>query len=362
MTTAHVSHRSTDHVETDSARALRESEELHRITLQNMSDAVFITTELGTFTYVCPNVDVIFGYRQDEVQAMGKISCLLGRELVDREQLAASGEARNVEHEIVTKGGTRRALLVHIKQVAIKGGTTLYVCRDITERQELREVSGRLIHAHEEERIRLSRELHDDVAQRVGLLAVEISLHQDHLKGASLEVRQQVAKLLAQTEEIGSELHRLAHELHPARLTQLGLEASIRSFCRDLENARRIAIRVQIRAIPTDLDSSVALCLYRITQEALQNVVKHSGATRAMVALSTAHDEMFLTVIDNGRGFDAASVERKGTLGTVSMSERARQVRGQLLVTSKPGHGTWVEALVPFRNGESATSAAAVTQ
>jgi PAS domain S-box-containing protein len=334
----------------DSARALRESEELHRITLQNMSDAVFITNELGMFTYVCPNVDVIFGYRQDEVQAMGKISCLLGRELIDRDQLAASGEARNVEHEIVTKGGTRRALLVHIKQVAIKGGTTLYVCRDITERHELREVSGLLIHAHEQERIRLSRELHDDVAQRVSLLALELSEHRDRLKEAPLDVRQQVAKLLAQTQEIGSELHRLAHELHPARLKQLGLEASIRSFCRELGNARRIAIRVEIGGIPNELDSSVALCLYRITQEALQNVVKHSGATRAMVALSRARDEMFLTVIDNGHGFDAAAVDTKGTLGTVSMRERARQARGEMFVTSKPGHGTWVEVLVPFRN------------
>ena len=340
-----------ENVEIDAVRALRESEELHRITLQNMSDTVFITNELGAFTYVCPNVDVIFGYRQDEVQAMGTIACLLGRELVDRQRLAASGEARSVEHEIVTKGGTRRALLVHIKQVAIRGGTTLYVCRDITERRELREVSGRLINAHEEERIRLSRELHDDVAQRVGLLAAELSLHRDRLKDAPLDVRHQVAKLQAQTREIGSELHRLAHELHPARLTQLGLAASIRRLCREVEHARRIAIRVEIAGIPDDLDSSVALCLYRITQEALQNVVKHSGATRALVALSMARDEIFLTVSDNGRGFDAADVDKKGTLGAVSMRERAQQAEGQLLVTSKPGHGTWVEALVPIRNG-----------
>lgn len=122
-----------------SERALRESEELHRITLLNMSDAVFITRDDGVFTYVCPNVDVIFGYRQDEVQAMNHISRLLGRELIERAWLVESGEARNVEHEIVTKGGTRRSLLVHIKEVAIKEGTTLYVCRDVTERRQSEE-------------------------------------------------------------------------------------------------------------------------------------------------------------------------------------------------------------------------------
>jgi PAS domain S-box-containing protein len=116
--------------------ALRESEELHRVTLLNMSDAVFITDDHGAFTFICPNADLIFGYGPDEIREMGRIARLLGRELVDRELLAASGEIRNIEHEIITKSGSHRALLLHIKQVAIKGGTTLYTCRDISERKE----------------------------------------------------------------------------------------------------------------------------------------------------------------------------------------------------------------------------------
>ncbi len=462
-----------------SERALRESEELHRITLLNMPDAVFITRDDGVFTYVCPNVDVIFGYRQDEVQAMNQISRLLGRELIERAWLVESGEARNVEHEIVTKGGTRRSLLTHIKEVAIREGTTLYVCRDITERrqseqklrrneerltlalqaasmgtwdwdvptgemdwspethrifgddartqtpsfdsfldrvhpadrdrvfrtmanamdraasyethfrvrgydeverwvmgkgkawkngkllrmlgvfvdftehhhaaEELSELSGRLIHAYEQERIRLSRELHDDVAQQVSLLAAEVSLLHDRLRHASADVRQEIEKLSAHIEEIGSGLHRVAHELHPARLAQLGLADSIRIFCREMADVRRISIRVEIAGIPSEIESNVALCLYRITQEALQNVVKHSRASRAIVALAAARNEILLTVIDDGAGFDPMAVRQKATLGLVSMRERARLMRGQLVVTSKPGAGTWVEALVPFK-------------
>lgn len=123
-----------------SVQALRESEELHRITLSNVSDAVFITDDEGAFTFICPNVDVIFGYSMDEVRAMGRIARLLGRELVDRERLVTSGEMRNIEHDVTSKAGVRRALLVHIKPVSIKGGTILYVCRDITERKVSEEV------------------------------------------------------------------------------------------------------------------------------------------------------------------------------------------------------------------------------
>ncbi len=467
--------------DTVSALALRESEELHRITLINMSDAVFITNDQGVFTFICPNVDVIFGYGPDEVRTMDRISRLFGRELIDREQLISGGEIRNIEHEIVTKDGTRRALLVHIKQVNIRRGTTLYVCRDITERkqseqtlrrneerltlalaaasmgtwdwdlpsgdmswspethrilgdaagsripslasflellhfddrdrvsramtdamerdapyetefrvvgydeverwvmgkgkalrngkplrmlgvfvdfterhraeEELRELSGRLINAHEQERIKLSRELHDDIAQRLALLTLELGLLREHLERPSAEIHQRIAELSAQAEEIGSELHRLSHELHPAKLEQLGLEASIRGFCRELSEARQIRIHVELAQVPGPLPFDVVLCLYRITQEALHNVVKHSRATRAMVTLSAARNEVLLNVTDDGAGFDPLAVRAKDTLGLVSMRERARLVQGQLDVTSRLGTGTRVEVRVPIRNG-----------
>jgi PAS domain S-box-containing protein len=329
------------------AQALRESEELHRITLLNMSDAVFITNADGVFTFICPNVDVIFGYDQDEVRAMDRIARLLGAELIDPAQLAAQGELRNIEHQIVTKGGTLRSLLVHVKQVAIKGGTILYVCRDITERKEsekeLHELSGRLINAHEQERIRLSRELHDDVAQRLTLLAAQLGVLRHRLEQAPSDIQDHVAKLAAQTVEIGSELHRLSHELHPARLQVVGLEASVRGFCEELAAAREIGIDVRIAELPQPLSPDLTLCIYRIVQEALHNVVKHSGASRASVTLTNEAGHIVLSVVDDGVGFSTVAVRKKDTLGLVSMRERARLAGGQLAVTSMPGHGTQVE-------------------
>ena len=122
-----------------SYRALVESEELHRATIENISDAVFLTDDDGAFTWICPNVDVIFGYVPDEVQAMGRIEGLLGDRLVDLRDLAARGEITNVEREIRSKRGDVRHLLIHIKRVAIQRSTVLYTCRDVTDRKQTEE-------------------------------------------------------------------------------------------------------------------------------------------------------------------------------------------------------------------------------
>jgi two-component system, LuxR family, sensor kinase FixL len=113
--------------------ALRESEELHRATLGSISDAVFVTDDDGVFTYICPNVDVIFGYVPDEVQATGRLSRFLGENLFDLAELATKGEIRNVEREVTSKRGERRTLLIQFKRVSIRNGTVLCTCRDITE-------------------------------------------------------------------------------------------------------------------------------------------------------------------------------------------------------------------------------------
>ena len=149
-------------------RALRESEELHRLTLSNISDAVFLTDDDGAFTFICPNVDIIFGYGPDEVQAMGRIDRLLGENLFDRADLAARREIRNIERDVVSKSGEHRALLIHLKQVSIQASTVLYSCRDVTERKhaedELRATRLDLVHAS---RLALLGELMASIAHEI---------------------------------------------------------------------------------------------------------------------------------------------------------------------------------------------------
>ncbi len=149
-------------------RALRESEELHRATLSSISDAVFLTDDDGVFTYICPNVDIIFGYVPDEVQAMATIDRLLGDRIFDRRELSAKGEIRNIERKIRSKGGEHRTVLVHLKDVAIKGGTVLYTCRDITEHRlaedALQRMQIALTHAS---RLALAGELLGSIAHEI---------------------------------------------------------------------------------------------------------------------------------------------------------------------------------------------------
>lgn len=132
-------------------RALREFEELHRATLSAISDAVFLTDDEGRFTYICPNVDVIFGYVPDEVQAMARIGSLLGENLFDPKALAERGELQNIEREVTSKVGERRSVLILVKKISIQGSTVLYACRDVTERkhaeEELRAARLELAHA-----------------------------------------------------------------------------------------------------------------------------------------------------------------------------------------------------------------------
>ena len=149
-------------------RALRDSEELHRLTLSNISDAVFLTDDGGAFTFICPNVDIIFGYTPDEVQAMGRIDRLLGDGLFDRAELAARREIRNIERDVVSKSGEHRSLLIHLKQVSIQSSTVLYSCRDVTERKhaedELRTARLDLVHAS---RLALLGELMASIAHEI---------------------------------------------------------------------------------------------------------------------------------------------------------------------------------------------------
>jgi signal transduction histidine kinase len=181
----------------------------------------------------------------------------------------------------------------------------------------------------------------------MALLSAEIGLLRQRLNDAPKDVKDQLARVSVDAANIGSELHRFSHELHPARLWKFGLEASIRHLCDELSEARRLAVDLDMSAVPA-LEEDLALCLYRIAQEALHNVIKHSGASRAMVALRTDGGKVVLSVTDNGAGFDLEEVRYKDTLGLVSMKERARLVHAHLRISSTPGAGTTIEVHLPL--------------
>jgi signal transduction histidine kinase len=159
----------------------------------------------------------------------------------------------------------------------------------------------------------------------------------------------------SQLRDLSSEVHRFSLQLHPAQLGQLGLVAAAREYCKEIEERWSVTVQFRERGtIPTDLDTSVALCLYRVLQEALQNSVRHGDSNEVSVQLRREEDQLRLVIKDNGKGFEMKSQMHPTGLGMVSMRERVRQVFGSIEIRSKPGQGTHVEVMVPLL-GKTAT-------
>jgi PAS domain S-box-containing protein len=222
---------------------------------------------------------------------------------------------------------------------------------DITRRKlaedDAHELSRKLMGAQEKERARLARELHDDLSQSLALLSIQLqSLCGENVKPGM--VKKQVGQLTEQIQRLSSDVHRISHELHPSKLTQLGLEAALRGFCRETGAANGLKVRFEAKGVPGDLPNDISLCLYRIAQESLQNIVKHSATSFANVSLEAVNGDIRLAVSDNGCGFDPEAVKSKESLGLISMHERIRAVKGTLTVESVLDAGTRVEAQVPL--------------
>ena len=223
---------------------------------------------------------------------------------------------------------------------------------DVTERKraerELSELSGRLIHAQEEERTRIARELHDHLGQRMALLQINVERFEQDTAELSSKARQELNNIAELTEECSSELHDISHQLHPSRLDTLGLVAALGGFCREFSVQHDLQVQFVHQDVSGHVPKDVSLCLFRIAQEALSNVVKHSGAPEAQVELTHHGDQIDLCISDRGAGFNPAFAKREDGLGLISMRERLRLVGGHLSIESEVSHGTRIRARIPL--------------
>jgi PAS domain S-box-containing protein len=234
-------------------------------------------------------------------------------------------------------------------------------CIDVTERKlaeaALANVSRRLIEAQEQERTRIARELHDDFAQRLALLAIELEqLHQD--PPDLPEVRRRVGELQKQTTEIAIDIQTLSHELHSAKLQYLGMAAAMRGFCQEFGQHTKVKIDFKSHDLPSHLSQDISLCLFRVLQEALRNSAKHSGVRHVEAQLWGKSDEIHLTISDSGVGFDSEAAKESRGLGLISMAERLKLVKGTFSIESQPKLGTTIHARVPLSSGGESIRAA----
>ena len=156
---------------------------------------------------------------------------------------------------------------------------------------------------------------------------------------SDIEAGERSGRIAAQLRELSSDVHKLSHQLHPAKVEQLGLVTAAQSWCDDLAKQSGLRIEFSARNVPADLEPGISLCLYRVIQESLRNVVRHSHATAARVELTGETDGLRLTITDEGQGFDVNEATHTGGLGLVSMQERMRLLHGTIAVSSKPGSG-----------------------
>jgi signal transduction histidine kinase len=222
---------------------------------------------------------------------------------------------------------------------------------DTTERRKAQEVlsgvSRKLVEAQEQERARIARELHDDITQRLALMAIELNQLQDQSRDLPSEVRNRMHDLERMTSGVSASLHDLSHELHSSTLERRGLETGMRSWCREFAARQKVEITFNGTDVPRP-SREVSLCLFRVLQESLQNAVKHSGTKQIDVQLADGAGAIHLVVSDSGRGFDIESALRNGGLGITSMQERVRLVGGTIMFDSKPMTGTTIRVCVPI--------------
>jgi PAS domain S-box-containing protein len=221
---------------------------------------------------------------------------------------------------------------------------------DVTERRQahdaLEDLAGRLIRAQEEERSRIGRELHDHISQTLGVLTIKI----DQLR-AREDITPGIGGALDQlrqaTTEITDDVHRLSHRLHSSTLDYLGLIPALQKLTAEFSERHGISVAFAYESVPAPLSSEIALCLFRVAEEGLANIAKHSQSRFATVQVKGEPDGIHLKVEDSGTGFDMTAWGSKAGLGFVSMQERLRALHGTLHVDSAALRGTRIKAWVP---------------
>lgn len=235
--------------------------------------------------------------------------------------------------------------------------SVLVIGREVTEERRLQKVAeaahekiralaARLMAAQEEERRRLSRELHDDLCQNLASLSIDIGglIAEQPTPDAA---RTQLEALQRRVIHVAESARHIAYQLHPSVLDDLGLVAALRALCDEFSEREEIAVAFQHEGPRGLISRETAACCFRVAQEALKNIARHSGSEYASVTLSETEDQIMLCIEDDGAGFDLATVKGKGRLGLVSMEERARLVNGRLSIEAEPGRGSRIVLTAP---------------
>ena len=343
--------------------ALRRSENRYRALFDSANDGMLVRDLDGNAIMTNSAMTELTGYSADELTNMN-ISQLLSTTRLEptirrqRRQLEDNSEVitERYELQIIRKDGVERTIEVVTSLLADEQPPIVQeIARDITEqkraRENLRAYTGRVLFAQEEERQRIARELHDETAQALASLGMDIGTLAKNKGWSFKEVSKKLEELRCRTGEILRGVRSLSQALRPPMLEEFGLMAALQGLISDLTSQHGIDATSDIQGTPRRLSSDTELAIFRIAQEALNNVWKHAQATQCSLEVKFSPKKVSLKISDNGQGFDLPTVTEglaySGKLGMTGMQERARSIASKLTISSKPGQGTTLVLEVP---------------
>ena len=349
-----------------SARKRVEGEECFRALVDHAPVGMALETVEGEILHVNPAFCQMLGYTEDELRKMhcsqfshpddDAAEMVLFREL--REGWRPTYQ---IDKRFRGKNGEwiwARVSISLLKTAADLPPLVVGIVEDIRERRqaeeylkttklELERLAGRLLRAQEDERRRISLELHDDIGQRMTLMGMELEKLEQELRVESNPALAELASAMKhRLEDLASSIHDMCRNLHSSKLELLGLRAALKELSHDIHEHSGMCVGVEVDEDANHLPQDVALCFYRVIQEALNNVSKHGKVTAAEVAAKRVGENIRVTIKDSGRGFDLATMRNFRGIGLASMRERLRAIDGTLIIRSRRGGGTEVTAEV----------------
>jgi PAS domain S-box-containing protein len=349
------------------SEALAESENRFRQLFEQASVGVALESLDGKLAIVNPAFCAIFGYTEAELHQM---SCsqlshpedLAAEAPLFKELCAGKRPSYQIDKRFFRKDGSLVWGRVSVSLLKPQDGSQPFVIgmlKDISaikqRDQELVTLTGRLIEAQEDERRRISRELHDDIGQQAAAIAADLCALRETMARGSQDSASELADMVSRlATELASSIHKLSHDLHSSRLQYLGLASALKELCDKLAAQHHLTIELIVDYQVDRLPEPVELCMFRIAQEALSNVVKHSGGTTAFVKVAIHGKTISLCVADDGVGFDPAT--SPAGIGLTSMRERLRLVGGELFIKSSCDTGTELLAEITLPTCKAATA------
>ena len=347
-----------------SEERIRSSEERYRRIVDTANEGIWIVDEASRITFVNNTMARMFGYSVEDMTGrstldfMGAEAAKEAARLMDRRR---AGISEQFDFPFLRKDGTELWGIVSTTPMLDERGQfsgALGMVTDITQRKlaeaelrrsrdQLREMAGKVLQAQEEERRRISRELHDDIVQKVAALAIGMS----RVKRQAVAVNESLAGELAGMQQrisaLAQDVRQISHRLHPAVLEHAGLMTALKVFVEEFSKAEGLEVTLTVPDSGDDIPREVAMCVYRVVQEWLRNIAKHSRAKSAEVVVSIAANDLHLVIKDGGQGFDVEKARGKG-LGLVSVEERIRICQGTVKITSELNRGAALEARIPL--------------